>query len=120
MRVSRKAQHTNTDTRHRAQCLTPFSEACQQARLRYFGHLCRLPLDRDPNIALLRDAPSDRRQARPATSWLDLIHLDAATRGLTRADLHRLAPDRDVYRRVVYADRDERSPPPPPIREPVE
>ena len=41
--VSRNAQHTNTDIRHRAQCLTPFSEAYRQARPRYFGHLCRSP-----------------------------------------------------------------------------
>ena len=96
----------NTDLRARARCPVSLSEVCRQYRLRYYGHLCRVPFRRTPKIALLQRPPGIRRQGRPPVCWYDLIAEDAETRGLTRADLMHLSHDRDQYRdRVVYGDR---------------
>ena len=104
--VSRIQKIRNDTVRQRAQCLVSLSEACRQYRLRYYGHTCRLPSHRAPNIALHRDAPGHRRQGRPSTAWLTLVEADAASRGLNIEDLYNLAAERDEYReKVVYADR---------------
>ena len=103
----------NAEIRFRAlpHCLVSWSETCRQSRLRYYGHLHQLPLDRAPRIALDREAPGAHRPGRPVTSWNTLIEMDAATRGLTLEELHQLAPDRDQYRdQVVLADRLNRKP----------
>ena len=94
----------NDEVHRRARVPVSLSEACRQARLRYYGHVSRLPADRAPAIALFKDGPCHRRQGRPTTTWLDLIEQDAATRGLTHSDLDLLAKDRDHYRQtVIYA-----------------
>ena len=104
--VSRWQELTNDEVRRRAQCPVALSEVARQARLRYYGHLSRLPHERAPNRALLRDTPGHRRQGHPPTTWLQLLTMDAATRGLTLQDLASLAPDRNKYRTaVVYAAR---------------
>ena len=100
-------QHlTNQEVRSRAQCPVALSEVCRQYRLRYYGHLCRLPHRRLPKHALWYDAPGQRRPGHPALTWLDLITKDATTRGYTRSDLLALSHDQDRYREeVVYGDR---------------
>jgi hypothetical protein len=104
VRVSRQQELTNREIRRRARCPTSLSEACRQARLRYYGHLCRQTADRAPNVAVHGAAPGQRRPGRPPTSWLDLLDMDAASRAMTRADLQRLAQDREAYRlQVVHA-----------------
>ena len=110
-RISLRLELYNEELRRRDRCPTPMSEACRQARLRYYGHLCRLPPASFPHLAAHRSPPGLRRPGRPATTWLDLVDLDAATRGLTREDLRRLAPDREAYRLQVVRARPETAPP---------
>ena len=99
-------QIPNTEIRTNTRCPVSISEACRQYRLRYYGHLCRIPFRRTPKLALLQPVPGPRRQGRPPTTWYDLLARDAATRGLTRADLTGLSRDRDKYREdVVHGDR---------------
>ena len=104
--VSLRQEYTNVDVRRRAHCPITMSEACRQSRLRYYGHVCRMDPKRAPRWILHHDVPGKRKQGRPQNSWLRVLELDAATRGLSRLDLHRLAPDRAAYRHhVVYAAR---------------
>ena len=104
--VTLEQQQRNEDIRERAGCPVPLSELCRQYRLRYYGHLCRMTSDRAPVIAMNRSAPGLRRQGHPHTSWKALVEADAATRGLTLADLEALAPKREEYReKVIHADR---------------
>ncbi len=106
LRVTRYAKLRNNDIRQLARCRVPLSEACRQYRLRYYGHISRQPAGRAPRTALFLEAPGPRNPGHPHTTWLDLIDMDAATRGLTRADLDELALDRDLYReRVTFGDR---------------
>ena len=103
--VSMYDELPNAVVRRRARCPVPLSEACRQARLRYYGHLCRLPEGRAP-ISALHATAGPRRQGRPTTTWAELVAADARTRGLCCDDLHRLAPDRDLYRgQVAHAPR---------------
>ena len=102
---------TNGEVRRRAHCPVPISEACRQARLRYYGHLCPLPRSRIPLIALLKDAPGPRKQGHSHASWLELLKANADTRGLTLSDLQRLAPEREAYRQlVIYGVRKDGHP----------
>ena len=102
---------TNAEVRRRAHCPVPLSEACRQARLRYFGHLSRLADGRAPKAALQHPPPGQQRPGRPRMQWSQLISVDAQTRSLTCDDLRRLAPDREAYRnRVVYAWSNEGQP----------
>ena len=104
--ISLWEENTNEEVRRRVGCPVSMSEACRQQRLRYYGHLSRMEAGRAPLTALHKAAPGPRRQGRPTTTWLDLLHADAATRGLELADLTRLAADRDTYRqKVVYGNR---------------
>ena len=104
--VSLLQHHTNTDIRDRAQSPVSLSEACRQHRLRYYGHLCCIP-----KVALWNEAPGARRPGHPCGSWLDMFTSDAATRGLTRADLALLSHDRDQYREEVVLPRPGRRTP---------
>ena len=96
----------NTELRARAHCPVSLSEVCRQYRLRYYGHLCRIPFKRTQKVALLQRPAGTRRPGRPPLSWYDLIEADAQTRGFTRADLMQHSRDRERYREeVVYGDR---------------
>jgi hypothetical protein len=62
-KVSLREELHNDEIRRRSQCPTPLSEACRQARLRYYGHLSRLPPSRAPNMVIHREFPGSAAPA---------------------------------------------------------
>jgi hypothetical protein len=104
--ISLRREMTNDAIRRIAHCPVKLSEACRQGRLRYFGHVCRMDPTRAPHWALHHEAPGTSKQGRPHLSWIQLLHQDAASRGLSIPDLRQLAPNQAAYRsRVVYGER---------------
>ena len=104
--VSLRQELSNPTIHRLSDCPVKLSELCRQYRLRYYGHLCRMKPGRLPQVCLTQPAPVFRRQGRPTRDWLTTSETDAATRGLTLADLQRLSSDpADYRRRVIYAPR---------------
>ena len=82
----------------------PASRLAAMRRVRWYGHLQRLPpqhptkamLDFDPGLEGWR-----RPRGAPRTRWLDVVTQDLQLCGITIADAQQLAQDRPAWRRLV-------------------
>ena len=76
-----------------------------QKRLRWFGHLNRLPPDHPTRIVADFDPAAAgwrRPRGAPRTRWHDVIAADLRQLGLTIADAEHIAQDRLQWRRLVH------------------
>ena len=97
-------QHvTNAEVRRRTS-QPPASSIIGTRRMRWFGHMLRLPPEH-PTKALLDFNPADhgwrRPRGAPRTRWLDVVSSDLRLIGTTLADARQLAPDRRRWRNLV-------------------
>ena len=83
--------------------LKPWSTEIKIRRLRWFGHLCRLPCEAPAKKALQESLrPTKRPQGRPKTTWLSILKKD-----LKEININNIqegidkAKDRDVWKSVV-------------------
>ena len=61
-------------------------EEVTKARLRYFGHVMRMDVDRTPRILVLdcfdeRAQPKNTRRGRPLKTWMQCVREDLGRRG---------------------------------------
>ena len=97
-------QHvTNQEVRERTQ--QPLaSRLAAQRRVRWFGHIQRLPQEH-PTHAVLnfnpRTAGWRRPRGAPRTRWLDVVSQDLRDCGITLADAEQLAQNRPQWKALV-------------------
>jgi hypothetical protein len=81
---------------------TPWSVTITARRLKWFGHLCRLP-DNAPAKKALEEAqkPVRRPRGRPKMTWLAVVSNQLKDVGLTIKEADALAQDRKTWAKIV-------------------
>jgi hypothetical protein len=69
-------------------------------RLRWFGHVKRMPLNRLPLKILEWEPEGTRRRGRPKERWIDGVRRSMKNHGLTEEDTR----DRDRWRNLVLGE----------------
>ena len=75
----------------------------RQRRLRWLGHVLRMPAERVPKKALRWTPPGKRKPGRPRTTWRRTVTKDLEEMGLTWGTAQATAQDRDSWRRLTAA-----------------
>ena len=94
---------SNIDLRTRT-CQPEASRLAAMRRIRWYGHILRLPNDH-PTKALLAFNPAEagwrRPRGAPRTRWMDVVAADLRLCDVTVQDAQRLALDIPAWRRIV-------------------
>jgi hypothetical protein len=75
-------------------------EVTEEKRLRWFGHVKRMPGNRLPLKALEWEPDGTRRRGRPKERWIDGVRRSMTNNGLTEEDTR----DRDRWRNLVLGE----------------
>jgi hypothetical protein len=75
-------------------------EVTEEKRLRWFGHVKRMPGNRLPLTILEWDPERTRRRGRPKERGIDGVRRSMANHGLTEEDTR----DRDRWRNLVLGE----------------
>jgi hypothetical protein len=75
-------------------------EVTEEKRLRWFGHVKRIPGNRLPLKILEWETQGTRRSGRPKERWIDGVRRSMKNNGLTEEDTR----DRDSWRNLVLGD----------------
>jgi hypothetical protein len=75
-------------------------EGIEEKRLRWFGHVKRMPGNRLPLKILEWKPEGTRRKGRPKERWIDGVRRSMANHGLTEEDTR----DRDRWRNLVLCE----------------
>ena len=75
----------------------------KKRRIRWLGHVLRMPQERIPHKALRWTPPGKRKQGRPKTTWQRTVETELREIGLTWGEAGKVEKDRDRWRRIVAA-----------------
>jgi hypothetical protein len=75
-------------------------EVTEEKRLRWFGHVERMPGNRLPLKILEWEPEGTRRSGRPKERWIDGVRRSMTNHGLTEEDTR----DRDRWRNLVLGE----------------
>jgi hypothetical protein len=75
-------------------------EVIEENRLRWFGHVKRIPGNRLPLKVLEWEPQGTRRRGRPKERWIDGVRRSMTNHGLTEED----TGDRDRWRSLVLGE----------------
>jgi hypothetical protein len=75
-------------------------EVTEEKRLRWFGHVKRMPGNRLPQKTLEWEPEGTRRRGRPKERWIDGVRRSVTNLGLTEEDTR----DRDRWRNLVLGE----------------
>jgi hypothetical protein len=75
-------------------------EVTEEKRLRWFGHVKRMPGNRLPLKVLEWEPEGSRRRGRPKERWIDGVRRSLTNHGLTEEDTR----DRDRWRNLVLGE----------------
>jgi hypothetical protein len=75
-------------------------EVTEEKRLRWFGHVKRMPGNRLPRKILEWEPKGKRRRETPKERWIDGVRQSLAKHGLTEEDTR----DRDRWRNLVLGE----------------
>jgi hypothetical protein len=75
-------------------------EVTEEKRLRWFGHVKRMPGNRLPLKILEWEPEGTRRRGRPKERWIDGVRRSMTNHGLTEDDTR----DRDGWRNLVLGE----------------
>jgi hypothetical protein len=75
-------------------------EVTEEKRLRWFGHVKRMPGNRLPLKILEWEPEGTRRRGRPKERWIDGVIRSMTNHGLTEVDTR----DRDGWRNLVLGE----------------
>jgi hypothetical protein len=99
-RKSRKEKVRNVTIRGVMEVRKNILEAIEEKRLRWFGHVKRLPGNRLPRKILEWEPEGTRRKGRPEERWIDGVRRSMTNHGLTEEDTR----DRDRRRNLVLGE----------------
>jgi hypothetical protein len=85
-RKSRKEKVRNVTIRDLMGVGKNILEVIEEKRLRWFGHVKRMPENRLPLKILEWDPEGTRRRRRPEERWIDGVRRSMANHGLTEED----------------------------------
>ena len=88
----------NEEIRQRLNLTKTITEEVSQRRLKWFGHVLRMPQQRLPIMAYEIDFNVPRQPGRPPTRWRDQVMQDA---GMPPPTVENLALDRPEWRRIT-------------------
>ena len=77
----------------------------QKHRLRWLGHVLRMPQDYIPKVALRWTLTGKRNRGRPKTTWKRTISTELSDMGLTMGEAQVNAQDRHSWRRDIGMKR---------------
>ena len=97
-RISRLQKIRNDDIRQALGVEKTLLDKVVQRRLRWFGHVERMAVDRIPHIALHARFEGKRNKGRPRQRWIDNITEDITSCGLTLKRAMDLTNDRGQWR----------------------
>jgi hypothetical protein len=107
--VSRLQRIRNDDIRQALGIQTTLLDKVIQRRLRWFGHVERMPFDRIPHNALHARFEGKRNKGRPRLRWIDNITQDIASLGLTLRGALDLTTDRGQWRSFIRTHRRQKA-----------
>jgi hypothetical protein len=99
-RKSRKVKVRNVTIREVMEVRKNILEVIEEKRLRWFGHVKRLPENRLPLKVLEWELEGTRRRGRPKERWIEGVRRSMTNRGLTEEDTR----DRDRWRSLVLGE----------------
>jgi hypothetical protein len=99
-RKSRKEKVRNGTIRETMEVGKGILEVIEEKRLRWFGHVKRMPGNRLPRKILDWEPEGTRRRERPKERWTDGVRRSMTNRGLTEED----TGDRDRWRNLVLGE----------------
>ena len=103
--VSRRDRMRNTDIRRKAGVEEDIVQKITKRRLRYFGHVVRMPQSRFPNMAFYGQVHGQRSRGRPRMRWVDNIKKDCERIGISIYEATQEASNRDTWRRRVVTSK---------------
>jgi hypothetical protein len=99
-RKSRKEKVRNVTIREIMAVGKNILEVIEEKRLRWFGHVERMPGNRLPQKILEWEPEGTRRRGRPKERWIDGVRRSMTSRGLREEDTR----DRDRWRNLVLGE----------------
>jgi hypothetical protein len=99
-RKSRKEKVRNVTIREVMEVRKNILEVTEENRLRWFGHVKRMPGNRLPLKVLEWEPEGKRRRGRPKERWIDEVRRNMTNHGLTEEDTR----DRDRWRNLVLGE----------------
>jgi hypothetical protein len=99
-RKSRKEKFRNVTIREVMEVGKNILEVTEEKRLRWFGHVKRMPGNRLPLKILEWEPEGTRRRGRPKERWIDRVRRSMINHGLTEEDTR----DRDRWRNLVLGE----------------
>jgi hypothetical protein len=99
-RKSRKEKFRNVTIREIMEVRKNILEVIEEKRLRWFGHVKRMPVNRLPLKVLEWEPEGTRRRGRPKERWLDGVRQSMTNHGLTEED----SRDRDRWRSLILGE----------------
>jgi hypothetical protein len=99
-RKSRKQKVRNVTIREVMEVRKNSLEVIEEKRLRWFGHVKRMPGNRLPLKILEWEPERTRRRGRPKERWIDGVRRSMTNHGLTEDDTR----DRDRWRNLVLGE----------------
>ena len=75
----------------------------KRRRLRWLGHVLRMPGDSIPKVALRWTPQGKRKRRRPKMTWRQTVMAELTEMGLSWAEAQASAKDRTLWRKIVVA-----------------
>jgi hypothetical protein len=97
-RKSRKEKVRNVTIREVMEVRKNILEVIEENRLRWFGHVKRMPGNRLPLKVLEWEPEGTRRRGRPKERWIDGVRRSMTNHGLTEEDTR----GRDRWRNLSF------------------
>ena len=99
--VTRREKIRNEEIRERVGCCQEIDRRIRKRRLKYFGHVNRMPPERYPRIALYGYVHGKRNQGRPKKRWIDNIKNDCIEMNSDLYDATSQTRNREGWRKSV-------------------
>ena len=93
---------SNVDLYKKTGCNSAVLEI-KRRRLRWLGHVLRMPGDSIPKVALGWTPPGKRKRGRPKMTWRQTVMVELREMGLSWGEAQASAKDRTLWRKIVVA-----------------
>ena len=75
----------------------PVTHHIDQQRVKWFGHLTRMPTDQPALRAYTQRYSGRKARGRPRTRWVDNLRNTFNTQGISMTEANRLAAERNLF-----------------------